>query len=310
MSILNSLQTDCSKASVADRDGEMFFAMEPSAKQRKLVPVPSVVIKSGFTAGYDTELDATIVALGNGNNVVSTLLMMPGQQGTNAAGDNLERLEEAFMAKPMENWHRLLTTLMERQDLDLQIPKFTHRSFINGTTLMQRMGLKELFDSSKSDLRGLTANANQDMYLADLLQINTFSTCGEDKIPDGHYKEVYPSPPSQKQLNFGRLRKLSKKMHNPYLSTLPENILSRMHMSADQVGEANEESFKYVEYQRALFDPFYDTKYMEMPLPLRPRQARIPDSPRLKFDKPFMYFVRHNPTGMLLYMGRFNPKLN
>lgn len=290
----------------------MFFAMEPLPNQRRLVPIPSVVIKSGFTAGYDPELDTTIVALGNGNNLVSTLLMMPGQQGTNAAGDTLERLETAFMEKPMENWHRLLTTLMERHDLDLQIPKFTHRSFINGTTLMQRMGLKELFDSSKSDLRGLTANANSDMYLADLLQINTFSTCGEDKATDGHYKEVYPSPPSQKQLNYARVRKLSKKIHNPYLSTLPENILSRMHLTEDddQIGDGNEETFKYVEYQRALFDPFYDTKYMEMPLPLRPRQARIPDSPRLKYDKPFLYFVRHNPTGMLLYMGRFNPKVN
>jgi hypothetical protein len=44
-------------------------------------------------------------------------------------------------------------------------------------------------------------------------------------------------------------------------------------------------------------------------LALRPRQARLPDNPRLRFDRPFLYMVRHNPTGMILHMGRFNPRL-
>uniref|UniRef100_A0A6V7LXF4 Serpin domain-containing protein n=1 Tax=Bracon brevicornis TaxID=1563983 RepID=A0A6V7LXF4_9HYME len=33
------------------------------------------------------------------------------------------------------------------------------------------------------------------------------------------------------------------------------------------------------------------------------------DKPRLKLDRPFLYFVRHNPTGLILHMGRFNPRL-
>lgn len=49
---------------------------------------------------------------------------------------------------------------------------------------------------------------------------------------------------------------------------------------------------------------------ISLPLPLRPRQGRIPmsENPRIKFDRPFMYFVRHNPTGMILHIGRFNPR--
>lgn len=63
------------------------------------------------------------------------------------------------------------------------------------------------------------------------------------------------------------------------------------------------------DYQRAFHDPLYDPSFLSLPLPLRPRQARIPDTPRLRFDRPFLYFVRHNPTGLILHMGRFNPRL-
>lgn len=33
------------------------------------------------------------------------------------------------------------------------------------------------------------------------------------------------------------------------------------------------------------------------------------EKPRLKLDRPFLYFVRHNPSGIILHMGRFNPRL-
>lgn len=60
---------------------------------------------------------------------------------------------------------------------------------------------------------------------------------------------------------------------------------------------------------KVFHDPLHDPTDFDLPLPLRPRQARIPEVPRLKFDRPFLYFVRHNPTGLILHMGRFNPRL-
>lgn len=39
------------------------------------------------------------------------------------------------------------------------------------------------------------------------------------------------------------------------------------------------------------------------------REAEISEKPRLRLDRPFLYFVRHNPTGLILHMGRFNPRL-
>lgn len=100
----NIFQTDCSKATVNERDGEMFFQVLPAIRQRRLVPIPAAVYKagSGFMAGlllslivssqfltcfffspagYDPEIDATAVAFG-GTDVVSTIFVMPGQQGT------------------------------------------------------------------------------------------------------------------------------------------------------------------------------------------------------------------------------------
>ncbi|KAJ6648795.1 Leukocyte elastase inhibitor [Pseudolycoriella hygida] len=283
----NVFQTDCTKATVNERDGEMFFQVLPAIRQRRLVPIPAAVYKSGsgFMAGYDPEIDATAVAFG-GTDVVSTIFVMPGQQGHSAPGDNLDRLESVFMTNALTTnaWRRLLTTLMPRQGLEVQIPRFSHRSFINATYGLQKMGLNELFNFDKADLRGLTGSTTKDMYISDMIQINTFSTCGEDKIGDQHHVELYPAPPIQQR-----------------------NINYEQSLDADY---ADVSVSSVSDEERSLYDPLFDDqKYLELPLPLRPRQARIPEAPRLRFDKPFLYFVRHNPTGMILYMGRFNPRL-
>lgn len=214
-----------------------------------------------------------------GGDLQSTIFLMPGQQSSSVPGDNLERLEKVFMESATEHWSRLLTTFMERPGLEVQIPRFSHRSLINTSYPLQQMGLKDLFVPNKADLRGMTEAKTKDLHLSDLMQINQFTTCGEDKIGDQHHIEIYPSPALKRS----------------HLISEPEE---------EDTDEAVGKSSKSLYY-----DPIYDSRYMNIPLSLRPRQARLPENPRLRFDRPFLYFVRHNPTGIILFIGRFNPRL-
>lgn len=277
----NIFEMDCSRASRVERDGEMFFQVLPAIRQRRLVPIPSVVFKNGFTAGYDPELDATVVAIGLSKNVVSTIFVMPGQQGHLAPGDNLERLESVLMINGVSKnaWRRLLATLMERPGLEVQIPRFTHRSFVNATSSLRKLGLDTLFDQTTADLRGIFGAITKDMFVSDLVQINTFSTCGESKAGESHHVEMYPAPP-----NKHRTVDYAKELDGEATTTVP--------MSSVVPNYESERAFAT--------DPLYDLKYLNLPLPLRPRQARIPEAPRLRFDKPYVLHMCRRFSAHLL----------
>lgn len=276
---------------VNERDGEMFFQVSPAVRQRRLVPIPAAVFRTGFTAGYDPNLDATAVAFGSASNIVSTILVMPGQQGHSMPGDSLDRLEYALTENAITRnaWRGLLTTLMEREELEVQIPRFSHRSYVNASIGLIKMGLKDLFDSDKADLRGLTGTTTRDLYFSDLIQINEFATCGEGKIAETHHAEIYPAAP---------IRERSLSLEEP-----------EQDIDMETLERYKRKLVEPQDYQRSFYDPLYDPTLLSVPLPLRPRQARLPEAPRLRFDRPFMFFVRHNPTGMILHMGRFNPRL-
>ncbi|XP_023309887.1 uncharacterized protein LOC108914733 [Anoplophora glabripennis] len=284
---VNIFQTDCSQASTEGRDGELHFVVLPSIRQRRLIPVPAVVYKSGFLAGYEPSLDATAISLGTKDQTVSTILVIPGQQGISAPGDGLSRLEKRLVESSFKKgaWSRLLRSLIPRPGLEVQIPRFSHRSVINATVALKKMGLHDLFDVDKADLRGLNGVANE-LFLSDMLQINSFATCGEKRIGESHHSEIYPATALRSR-------------NSRYLE----------HFESEESFWRSDLLEEPRDYQRAFHDPLHDPSFLSLPLPLRPRQARVPDSPRLRFDRPFIYFIRHNPTGLILHMGRFNPRL-
>ncbi|XP_077286669.1 uncharacterized protein LOC143911589 [Arctopsyche grandis] len=292
----NVFQTDCSAASTEGRNGEMYFVVSPSIRQRRLVPVPAVLYSDNFLAGYVPEIDATVAAIGGGEQIVSTILIMPGQQGSTAHGDDIVDLQRRIIETSFKDntWSKLLRSLTPRPGLELQIPRFSHRSVENGSYALQRMGLRDLFTPDKADLRGLNGQSN-DLYLSDMTLVNTFTTCGEGYVAEQHHVEVYPGEANKAQ------RRLWRTPHRPVIQDI---------FNAPVMTELLEEPR---DYQRAFHDPLHDSSYLSMPLHLRPRQARLPEAiqeaPKLKFDRPFMFFVRHNPTGLILHMGRYNPRL-
>lgn len=170
----NVFQTDCNTTltSSVGRDGELYFAVSPAVRQRRLVPVPATTWRSGVLAGYEPSIDATAVALGGSDKLVSTIFLLPGQQGHTAPGDTLDRLEQRLVRSAFRDgtWNKLLKALTPRSGLELQVPKFSHRSVVNATAALKRMGLDELF-SGNADFKGINGVGHR-LHLADVLQVD------------------------------------------------------------------------------------------------------------------------------------------
>lgn len=172
----NVFQTDCntSSASATGRDGELYFAVSSAHRLRKLIPVPATVWRSNVLAGYEPSLDATAIALGGIDKIVSTVFLVPGQQGHAAPGDTLDRLEQRLMKGAFQDgsWDKLLKVLIPRTGLELQMPKFSHRSIVNATAALKRLGLDQLF-SNRADFKGINGIGNR-LFLSDVLQVINF----------------------------------------------------------------------------------------------------------------------------------------
>ncbi|KAK0157466.1 hypothetical protein PV328_011209 [Microctonus aethiopoides] len=272
----NVFQTDCSSddATSKGRDGELYFAVSPAIRQRKLILVPATLWKTGVLAGYEPSLDATAIAIGDINNIISTIYVIPGQQGFTASDDNLDLLEQRIISGALHDgaWNKLMKVIVPRPGLELQIPKFSHKSIINATAALKTMGLEELFLKS-ADFKGINGVGN-DFHLSDIIQMNLFSTCGDENIQNGktkHHVETYPASPQMK----------SKEL---------------MDKNEAEVNDENmNNSWEFLKKNSSSLK--------------RSNRQTNENKPRVKLDKPFLYFVRHNPTGLILFMGRFNPRL-
>ncbi|KAI4488475.1 hypothetical protein M0802_011581 [Mischocyttarus mexicanus] len=293
----NVFQTNCNSSYVSSdgRDGELYFAVSPAIRQRKLIPVPAIVWRSNILAGYEPSLDATAVALGKVENLVTTMFLLPGQQGHIAPGDTLDRLERRLIASTSRdsNWDRLLKVLLPRNSLELQIPKFTHRSVVNATAALRRMGFDRLF-TEQADLKGINGIGNH-LHLSDILQMNLFGTCGDENPTNGrHHMETYPATPIKRSRKRGEISVNSNRMISEKANREP-NLLDFLETNASTFEETIPMTGKIDKRRKRYADNAKVTMRSE-------RQ-------RLKLDRPFLYFVRHNPTGLILHMGRFNPRL-
>lgn len=172
----NVFQTDCSSSNATSegRDGELYFAVAPTIKLRKLVPVPATLWKAGVLAGYETSLDATAIALGGLDKMVSVIFVIPGSTGGSASGDNLDKLEARIVNGALHDgaWNKLLKVIIPRPGLELQVPKFSHKSIINATAALKTMGIEEIFEKH-ANLRGIN-DVGKDLHLADVFQVTIY----------------------------------------------------------------------------------------------------------------------------------------
>ncbi|XP_014220284.1 uncharacterized protein LOC106648117 [Trichogramma pretiosum] len=329
----NVFQTSCdgAEASSEGRDGEMYFAVAQTVKQRKLVPIPAVVWKSGVSAGYEPSLDATAVALGDAKKPVSLIMIMPGQQGLTAPGDNLERLEQRLFGRGTDNsLDKLLKVIIPRR-VEVQLPKFSHRSIVNVTNALKMLGFNHLF-SRTADLKGING-AGHDLYLADMIQMNLFGTCGdENKSGNRHLSETYPGSSPRHTRAWDKYQVQGRSSVNDHFEitnnkTMEQSDVAELTAACEDEeinndGDGTEQNLSPSERRNL-------ERIKQLRLQIHARSMRRPqggkqrrkcrtrrqtvdgttsDKPRMKMDKPFLYLIRHNLTGLILHIGRFNPK--
>ena len=168
--------------------------------------------------------------------------------------------------------------------------------------------------------------------------MNLFSTCGNDnKLGERHLSETYPGTSSRhmrawkiiNNVNNGVYDRIENRESEDNISEASEN--SKYEEESDpgswSGSENSDESNQDIEMLNQHLSQSskwnYDRinnlrerlekKRLRWFLPTwrpRSRVRRQTDSekPRMKMDKPFLYLIRHNLTGLILHIGRFNPK--
>lgn len=134
---------------------------------------------------------------------------------------------------------------------------------------------------ARRDLQFLWEKHFHKIVKISLAQINLFSTCGDENILNGrHHVETYPATPLRR----------SVKRNMEVIDDPAEDASSIRDYAPSGVNRANEwrEDFDREERQTS---------------------GLSAEKSKLKLDRPFLYFVRHNPSGIILHMGRFNPRL-
>lgn len=117
--------------------------------------------------------------------------------------------------------------------------------------------------------------------------MNLFSTCGDENILSGrHHVETYPASP---------LRNMRQRIEGEI-------------DSFDKITEDDAREYDSILSQEDYIHSFHVDRTKRFNREKRQLSATS-EKPRLKLDRPFLYLVRHNPSGMILYMGRFNPRL-
>ena len=161
-----------------------------------------------------------------------------------------------------------------------------------------------------------------------MFQMNLFGICGdENNLATRHLTETYPGTSTR------HVR--TQEFINNVESQVYDNLKNDGENSSNNggIGKQNKDSGDWTETESSseiiedlttlnksmnkkdwnldrinnLREKLHQRRLMN-PLNRHTRQVDSNEVPRLKMDKPFIYFVRHNPTGLILHIGRFNPK--
>lgn len=151
--------------------------------------------------------------------------------------------------------------------------------------------------------------------------MNLFCTCGgENKLGGRPLSETYPGTVSRHTRAWETINNINSKAIEHLDNYQSENLetgekcdeeddwtSSDTEVTGDGVLNqhfSGKENSDKTNHPSRRLGRFMSTKRRRC----RTRRQVEPEKPRMKMDKPFLYLIRHNLTGLILHIGRFNPK--
>ena len=255
-----------------------FINLPVAFRGRRLIQVPcGKITTSKLNAGYDPDLDATMAELPYKGRKFSLILMLPGKQTEFIAG-GLSRIESRLNATL---WNGLLRR-MSPHNIDFKIPFFQHRSVIrNLKDAFMDLNMTSAFSKENADFSGV--NGGRDLWMSEMSQLNDVrveagrKTRKEDQTQDvssfrsaGRYKSFREA---RMQRKWRVSRQADEQHHHDHHEHSDHHHGDHHHPDHNHHHDESEE--------------------------------QDASSVRIYFERQFMYAIRHNPTGMLVYIGRY-----
>ena len=257
-----------------------FINLPVAFRGRRLIQVPCGSINTKkLNAGYDPILDATMAELPYKGGKFSLVLILPGKQTEFIAG-GLSRIESRLNATL---WNGLLRR-MSPHNIDFKMPFFQHRSVIH--TLKDAfvaLNMTSAFSQDDADFSGV--NGGRDLWMSEMIQLN------EVRVEAGRQSRKETDQPQDnsstrsagRYKNFRKARRFSKR---------------RFSRQADD---------QHHQHHHEEHDHHHDEHHHPDHNHHDGGDSGEKDASavRIYFERQFMYAIRHNPTGMLVYIGRY-----
>lgn len=301
----------------------LHFLNLPSSAQvaagRKLVAVPTIRTAGHFYAGYNAELDATTVAVplhpvrqGDASvwaasdaldqaGHLSLVLVMPGSSSKFQAGGSGLAALESRLAGQEDSWDHLLRQT-KAHHLLVEMPKLFDSERLNLTAAVRVAEggrLAPLFDKKKADFSAISGA--KPLYLSDIIQFARLNISSVATLTGGDEATGRSADAKKKTMakpnnnnnkakqNMAKPNKVQVTVKAPCQEAIEKAVASAMHA--------------HIKTE----NPSKKAGRMERDVVAAEENHQVQ---RLSFNRAFLYAVRHNPTGLLLMVGRYvHPEL-
>jgi hypothetical protein len=264
-----------------------FINLPVAFRGRRLIQVPSGIINNRkLNTGYDPNLDATMAELPYKGGKFSLILILPGKQTEFIAG-GLSRIESRLNATL---WNGLLRR-MSPHKIDFKMPLFRHRSVINHLKdAFIEQNMTSAFSSDDADFSGV--NGGRDLWMSEIVQLN------EVKIESGGQPTRQPDTPevNSNYRSAGRFR--NHRQARQFVQMGRKDFARQDHTNHDpQSHHEHHEQHPGQEHNEHHHPHDHHSESTS--------NDEDSSTVRIFFERQFMYAIRHNPTGMLVYIGRY-----